>query len=194
MDWVLDHLQILIAVAAAIAFWLRQSAKTARGESEADADGAPQAGRNHDDTQDADRARRIREEIRRKIAERAAGGPVRIPEPAPEPPPLFRGDSGAPRPVARPLASRPEPAANTDAVEILERQQRLREQMESLERARQMELAAARAAAASMTAPAAGQVTPGPARLRLQDELRQKEGLRRAVLLREILGPPVGLR
>lgn len=199
MDWIADHIQIVIAIAAALAVWLKQALKQSGAARDDDADeagGAGYSGRNADDSRDEDRARRIREEIRRKIAERAGGAPVRIPEPAPAPPPLFRSESGAPRPTAAPFSRREEPESDRAMAAVMERQQRLREQMEELERTRQRErLAAPATAAVSPLNPVAkndGAAPRAPSWLR--EDLRNKDGLRRAIVLREVLGPPVGLR
>ena len=63
MTWVLEHLQILIGVAAAIAYFLNR----ARVES----GGAGRASGETDEAR-AERTRQLQEEIRRKIAERRA--------------------------------------------------------------------------------------------------------------------------
>ena len=100
MDWVTDHaLQIIVALSAAIAAFLNNRKKEKRGEpADYDGDGVPDnqpdAGplQGGPDPEEAERTRRIQEEIRRKIAERRAGGGQQVP------PPLV-----APRPVAAPV-------------------------------------------------------------------------------------------
>ena len=204
MEWVLDHLQIIIAVAAAIAYWLNQRRQGQTGDSaEGEGDERPEVSRRdmQSDPEEAERTRRIQEEIRRKIAERAAGGPITIPPPAAEPPPLFRTESSAPRPVATPLPQREftreavpspvmaPPTFQATAAAVLERQLELAEQMQALEAARRI----ASRKAAAVVAQAAKQA-PSPARGELMAELRGVRNLRRAMVLREVLGPPVGLR
>lgn len=193
MNWILDHLQIVIAAAAAIAYWLNQGRKGTSendpGREEPQSDFGPPG---HSDPDEAIRTRRIQEEIRRKIAERASGGPIHVPPPAPEPPPLFRENNTAPRPVASPLPQwelRREPVPPPAATaRILERQREMAEQMRALEESRRT---AQRSAAA--VAPVA--VPPvSPARGELLSELRGAKNLRRAMVLREVLGPPVALR
>jgi len=189
VDWILDHLQIVIAIAAAVAYWLNQARKGASGGEETDNTPtfpAPRA----EESEEAERARRIREEIRRKIAERARNVPTRSLEPAP--PPLFGDDTMAPRPMAMPLAPDPRPAPRNDwqAAAVLEQQRKLREQMEALEQAR-------RAESAAMAMPAMNLVpttVPNPVGLAMREDLKSKAGLRRAIILREVLGPPVALR
>ena len=100
MDWISEHLlQIIIALAAAIAAYLNNRKKEKGGEpADYDGDGIPDNRPGQFDSQrmdldEAERTRRVQEEIRRKIAERRAGGGQPV-----EPPPLV-----APRPVAQPL-------------------------------------------------------------------------------------------
>ena len=200
MEWILDHLQIVIAVAAAIAYWLNQ-----RRQGQADDSGdmpteMPPRDFNAD-PEEEQRTRRIQDEIRRKIAERAAGGPINVPPPAAEPPPLFRTESPAPRPVATPLPQREftreavpspvmaRPTHQETAGAILERQHELAEQMEALASSRRI----VERKAAAIVAHAKAQ-EPSPIRGELMHELRGARNLRRAMVLREILGPPVGLR
>ena len=198
MQWVFDHIQIIVAVAAAIAYMLN------RGK-QAPEDGAEQSG------DDAERARRVREEIRRKIAERREGAPSPLAqEPASAPPPVLRKTNVGPidpfggpaRPslptlrmpeFERPAAPQPAPQpSQMEMSAVLERQQQLAAQMRELERARGVqqrratEISTAAAVAAMPAAPAS--------RGGLLADLRQAQNLRRAILLREVLGPPVALR
>lgn len=204
MEWILDHLQIIIAVAAAIAYWLNQRRQGRTGDgAEGEGDERPEVSRRdlQSDPEEAERIRRIQEEIRRKIAERAAGGPIGIPPPAPEPPPLFRTESSAPRPVATPLPQREftreavpspvlaPPTSQANAGAILERQHEMAEQMEVLASSRRI----VERRAAAVVAHAKSQ-EPSPIRGELLHELRGAHNLRRAMVLREVLGPPVGLR
>ena len=194
MSWILDHLQIVIAAAAAIAYWLNQN-KRGQGEEEGNAEGGEFAPPAHSDPEEAMCTRRIQEEIRRKIAERSSGGPLTVPA-LPPGPPLFRENPTAPRPVVAPLPPRQiyreppalqTPPASTAA--ILERQLELEEQMRALEDSRR----SAQRKAAALAAQTAVQQPP-PARGELLQELRGAQNLRRAMLLREVLGPPVALR
>jgi hypothetical protein len=213
MDWFREHLlQILIAVAAAIAAWLNNRKRERDGESaDYDDDGVPENRPRADmrpgqhpfepstmEMGEADRTRRLQEEIRRKIAERR-GQPV---------PPVV-----APRPTAQPIpevirrylepetASQPSPAeraaklaAAREREAELERQRALEEKMRELEAQRAEARRRATEAAFSPTtalAPGASSALSGAA---LLADLRQPGSARRALILREVLGAPAGLR
>jgi hypothetical protein len=182
MDWILEHLQVLFAIAIAVVAIL-QKLKRARPGEEPPGSAQTSSG-------DADRTRRVQEEIRRRILERrglapAAPSPRDVAEAAPgfpESPPMIE--------EMRPIVVVPRPLESTEvAVDSgrsteFEHQQRLIEQFRELEASRQ---------ASTVTGPgptAAGVTAPAN---RLRPDLRNPAGLRRAVVLREVLGPPVGL-
>lgn len=199
MEWILDHLQLLILGAGAVAYWLNQRRRERQGQpADYDEDGrpenrppAPVAEAHHED---AERTRRIQEEIRRKIMERRGAPSL--------PPPEV-----APRPVAMPtmpdllevLRPRREPEAHPVSQEALERQRALAAQMEDLEARREATLRqAAQTAAAAQVQTA--RVAAAAASAKRHEErdwlatLRNPQSARRAIVLREVLGPPVGLR
>ncbi|MBI5771601.1 MAG: hypothetical protein HZA93_27755 [Verrucomicrobia bacterium] len=168
----------------------------------------------HDETEEQKRMREVQERIRRKIAERR-GGAAAPAEPPPvigeAEPPRARPTMMAPSPVApgpletaipevfrkvlapepAPVVRAPEPAADTAAV--LARQEQLADQLRELEAAR----AAAQKRAALIAAEQAA-ASPVEAARRARagwvGELRDAKNLKRAVVLREVLGTPVGLR
>jgi len=132
----------------------------------------------------AERTQRIQEEIRRKIAERR-GTTVTAPTSAAEP-------MGEP-PVVDEPAVEPAHAATTAAV--LERQQQLANQMRALELARLTEQRRATHAAATLKTAAESEMGMLTAsRGDLLADLQDPASLRRAFVLREVLGAPVGLR
>lgn len=223
MAWILEHLQIIVFVAGAIAYWLNQRAREKAGEqADYDGDGIPEAptrpltpaSRDGSDPEQDERVRRIQEEIRRKIAERQG----RAPAPTPEPPgfdplrdlmrPVF-GEEPTPIPEPPPLRPEPAPApasayaSSADADQAaLERQRRLAEQLEELENRR----AAARQAAEAIKRPSAYDLPasdsigqPAKAERRqgdgsVREALASPRALRRAFVLREVLDRPVALR
>ncbi len=204
MDWILDHLQVIIAVAGAIAYWLNARKKEQAGEpADYDGDGTPdntspfgRALRNEDGGDD-ENTRRIQEEIRRKIAERQGGeSPQTAPaelRPAPPPVPVHRREEDA-SPYAQESVRRFE--AERDAAAVLERQRTLADQLAAL-RARRSE--AEQAAKAMRTSGAAAHSGLPSQRSETDDvgllrELRNARSLRKAIVLREVLGAPVALR
>ncbi len=155
-----------------------------------------------------ERARQIREEIRRRIEERRRAAEGQAPQPA-APAPAYDPrlpESQQRRMPAAPAAPVFMPGAESDF------EQRLREQRRKLEEARrEREEAHARALEIERRAMEARPGRPiqrkraaagapaglqGPAQLRRQlvSNLQQPESVRLAVLLREVLGPPVALR
>src|SRR5438445_3125417 len=134
MNWVFEHFQLVIVVSSAIAYWLNQRRK-AREEQ---GTGRPEQQPVHPNVElaeQAERTRRIQEEIRRKILERVGGG---VRPQLQQPPPIVE----MPQPQAR--ASEPvrkvehdSDAAETEALAnadraVLERQQQLAERLREL--------------------------------------------------------------
>ena len=224
MDWIFEHLQLIIVVAGTIAYWINQRAREKAGQdADYDEDGKPEvrgaptreltpASRDGSDPEQEERVRRIQEEIRRKIAERR-GQPAPPPLAPPElkpfrplfeetpPPPLARPAEPPPVPAWREEPVREVTVSANDDTAALERQRKLEEQLAQLEeRRREARRAAQEAArsggqaAANMAYDAAKPDVPGLSARRLQDELRNPGALRRAMVLKEVLGAPVALR
>lgn len=193
IQWMLDNLFAVFIIAGVLAQLLQAIRKKNRGEDEGPAEGSREFG----DPELAERTRRIREDIQRRIAERQRGRHPSAPpplEPAEdvfdEPPPLFREVVVEAPPPPVPAAASSRYDAHRSA-EILEQQAALADR---LRQANEMKAAALRRAAFE-------EKTISPqTRLRQQrrgaliEDLRSPDALRRAVLLREVLGPPVGLR
>ncbi len=188
MDWVLDHLQVLFVIAVAVVAVLQKLKQARFGE----AAGGPPAV----DPAQAERTRRIQEEIRRRIMERRGLSPTPRPEPEaeeeppalPVPPPLIAAMQ--PVMVSPPLEQAMKAPAQ-EAVSESSRQQQIVQQF----REAQAALAAGRDSSPLSGAEPAMPASGGSRRASpLLAELRSPAGFRRAVVLREILGPPVGLR
>ena len=156
------------------------------------------------ETEEQRRMRDIQERIRRKIAERrggAAPGPVTEEAAAPATllrptrvPPLEPFGGPSRRMVIETMrrVMEPEEPAPEDA-EMIERQRKLADQIRALDEAR---VAVTRRAAQVVeqrdnAAASSGAVTPHAVWL---GDLRDAKTLRRAFVLREVLGAPVGLR
>ena len=205
MNWILEHLQLVLAIAGAFAFWLKQRSEAKSPGKET---ARPVQPATMEEADDAERARKIREEIMRKIAERR--GEVAKPQPAArqeEPktfkfPPLVRPHApvdtfGGP---SRPVILRPEPAKAAPPVlvakgesheAVLARQERLAGQMRELEEKRALTLRRA-TVEAEVKREADGVWHRAASNVR--EELRDPRALRHAMILREILGKPVALQ
>ena len=186
MDWILGHLQVVIALAGAIAYWLNQRRLANTGEK-----AAPPTGTAFDDPELAERTRRIREEIQRKIEQRARTytqpQPPVLPERPVPPPVVVRAEVARPQPVTPKAAARLEARRNA---EILEQQAALSEELR-------------RAVALKTAGLQRGQFETNLSRdetqaaavhTGLREDLTNPDALRRAFVLREVLGPPVALR
>jgi hypothetical protein len=200
MDWILEHIQVVAAIVVAFAYWLKQRHAQKIDGGEAGPLTRPSSMQSAS-SEDAERTRRIQEEIRRKIAERQRRGPPALPsQPTERPlaPPLL-----APRPVAQSgrdllrerLAEKLAQAREREAAQQTMRDARDRaeaQHADETERAVALQRSAPLApepavAATSSVAPAAN------ARAWLA-ALKDPSEMRRAIVLREILSPPVGLR
>lgn len=186
MDWIFDHLQLVFVVGGAIAWWLNQR-KQAQAGDEAP---PPEQEAGFDDPELAERTRRIREEIQRKIEQRARGYANEQPtlphtEPV-EPPPVIREVVVARQPVR--AASRIE--AQRQA-EILEEQAAM---MEKLREAETMKAAVQKRVEFEAATTDHSEEARAAIRTTVLDDLRAPAALRRAFILREVLGPPVALR
>lgn len=210
MDWLLRHISTLVFVVVAIsAVRAALRAKGAKAEHDAGAD----------ESAEQRRVREIQERIRRTIAERRGGlapsSPPPLMQPASRPmtepragvPPIdpFGGGELGGAPIGKMLGEMQRRRAEAQRWElsplvrddraVLERQQQLAEKMRALEEAR---AAAQRRAAQLAVATKEEAETSGAvrtlARGNLLLDLREPESLRRAFVLREVLGPPVALR
>ena len=209
MEWISEHiLQIIVALAAAIAAYLNNRKKEKGGEpADYDGDGVPDNRRgafepSQMDIDEAERTRRIQEEIRRKIAERRGDSrpapPLVAPRPVAQPIPEVIQRRFEEPPAPPPLPRKPASVAAQVArdEEVLERQNALAEQMRLLEVRRAEHRRQAIEAAAPLSAATAYGTGPS-ARAKSHEllaDLRSPGGARRAWVLREVLDTPVGLK
>jgi hypothetical protein len=203
MDWLLNHLFIVVFVAIAVGNLLKQAKKAGAQPR------PPQPAPGSVDPDTAERTRRVQEEIRRKIAERAGRLPA---SPLPLSPSPAAGSSSAPparnifQELARQMAEakkRAEMQSRAQAATEAQAQQRMEDEQKSRERAEAQHLLEVQRTPQSQpqAVVAAGayratdlKTTGVSARDRLLADLREADSLRRAFVLREILGEPVGLR
>jgi|HubBroStandDraft_6_1064221.scaffolds.fasta_scaffold259068_2 hypothetical protein len=198
MDWLLNHLFVLFIVAAAVANMVQ---KARRAGTQQQARGVPDAGA-------AERTRRVQEEIRRKIAARTGRAPGEA-QSAAQPPAV--GPSPPSRNIFQELARQMAEAKKMAEARERERagaevraQQRVEDEQKSRELAEAQQLAEAQrtlqrqeqtvATAVAYNAADLKTTAVNDARTRLLADLRGPDSLRRALVLREILGPPVGLQ
>ena len=208
MTWVMEHLQLLIGAAAAIAYFLNRR-RGSEGE-ESDQQSARPSAAGSDEQ--AERTRRVQEEIRRKIAERRGEHPVpvdrtmsaeRVPPPLrPAQVPPLDPFGGPTRRILRKLeeaAANMEPSAEDPAAAIraeeAARRARQAEELRELEVARETQERYAAALAAAQKKQREKAILQAPVLQKsFRAALRDPQELRRAVILREVLGPPVALR
>lgn len=184
LDWLLNNLTKVAAVIFVIASIIR----SLRQSREDNPTPPPMEG----DLEQERREREVREKIRRRISERQGGAPASAPPVVVSAPAeaQFRTEPSAPSPVVSPAAVKPVSLAAE-----MERQQRLADELRRLQENKA--LAARRAAHLAAEKSAAAQSSSAlrrDARDELLADLQQPTSLRRAFLLREVLGTPAGLR
>jgi len=204
VDWIFDNIFIIAIIGSAIARWL-----SGLKEDSSDSSSGERPARGAVDVEQAERNRRLREEIRRKREQRRGGqtvAPAEAVEPAkpaydphlPEQqqiPPILREMLGIPQ-EPQTVVVTPTPPPVPEVNPVLDRQQRMEQEMAELEIKRREADALARKAGV-------GQGGPRRRRAKSTSDLSERDFLatlrnpqqaRRAILLREILGKPVGLR
>lgn len=209
LDWILKNLGVVIFLVIFISQILRAflNARKASAQHEA----------GHDESAEARRVREVQEQIRRQIAQRRGGSaPVeaappplaRTVEPAPVPrpqttqlPELFGGPLGRMLEELQKRAQPPaEPPPRPAYVETrnsaeLERQQQLADRLKELEDQRAVvQRRAAHVASDQRILAASEPALRTVARDLVTADLANPNALRRAFVLREVLGPPVAFR
>lgn len=205
-EWLLSKLPVLIFVIVFIAQALRGFFRL-RGEK-------PSPAEKPNELDEQRRVREVQEEIRRRIAERRSTPPPPLPSAHP-PQPLERRPETTQRPEPfgdplrrvfedlkrqmAPTEPEPPPVPPPQRLERhtaeIERQQQLADQLRAAQATRALEQR--RAAQLVAQQQAESQQEPAlrsAAREALLADLRGADSLRRAFVLREVLGPPVGLR
>lgn len=205
MEWILQHVVQLVTVVFVVVSIVRAIRQSREAQE-----------RHEDETIESEeerRTREIQENIRRKIAERRGGRPApaadetfhrgeessREIRPSPQASPLPPGPLGDLGRVFEQLGRRipqaePPRLQQVNRAEV-ERQAQLAEQLRLAEEAKV--IAARRAAHQTQERMAALQseaALRSAARARLLGDLRDPQSVQRAFVLREVLGPPVGLR
>ena len=201
MEWLIENFGKLLPILLMVLyFWL--NARKAKPEAEEGAEeGEP--------VDQVERARGIQEEIRRRILERQRGEaprPRTVP-PGPVAESLHQAQEATVRsdkawPAAEVAKKAERGYTQSDYAEVLEQQSRLAEQFEQARlqtSRRQLQVERGRAAAAKAISPIKKLRGPErrsvhPLRRALLADLAGSKGLRRGIVLREVLGEPVALR
>jgi hypothetical protein len=188
IDWFLKHPILIFLVIAGVSSLLKKL-KPELGEEKPAPSADPQTVQS--DFDEIERTRRIQEEIRRKIAERRG-------QLAPQPEPLTPSPRWTETVEERsPYKVEPPPMVKNVTIDpVLERQRELAEQLAALKLKTAQHVEGNRVSwAISKPAETEAQATVA----RAEDvhglrELRNARSLRKAMILREVLGPPVALR
>jgi hypothetical protein len=205
LQWVIDHPAVIVVVLAFAGQMVRGLLEARKAKGEHEATGG--------DAETERRTQEVQAQIRRQIAERRGQLPAASDlESERAAPPRARPETTQmPEPLGGPLGrmledlqrrAQPAPvvpppvfAEQRNAGAELERQQQLADQMRSLAETRV--LVQRRAASASAAQQATAEAEPAQrtaARGRLLGDLRDPQALKRAFVMREVLGVPVGLR
>lgn len=174
MDWILNNLQIVGAIVVAAAYWLNQSREAKALEKERQrraAEGVPEEEELFEFPEDFD------PELLEEWPKRQAPPLVQV-----TPPPL---------PGASPTAGSQVLTQNNSTE--LERQEHLMERLRQV-RSERNQSPASGASATQKRVAAKRLPTAVAAPIGLKARLRDRGEVRRAIVLREVLGPPVGLK
>jgi hypothetical protein len=179
-----------VVIIAGVVMQLFQAITKRKGEGQIPPEGEQPKEYEFEDPELAARTRKIREEIQRKIAQRQRGGPE----------PLSDADAIEPPVVREIVVTRTEsaqPARSSSRLDAQRQAEILEEQAALAEKLREVELmkaaAAKRTEFETATADHSAAIR-GATRSLVLGDLRSPEALRRAFILREVLGPPVALR
>jgi hypothetical protein len=212
MEWLLDNLgKMLPVILAVLYFWVTSKKRRSGTEESEEGDGSDEA----------ERARRIQEEIRRRILERQrgespgphVGPPVLVEESLHQPQEeeslhqpqeeesLHQPQDRLVRSTGGTFAESAVPDPDENYQEVLERQahltQRFEEARRLAERQKESRMGIRGQTASTKqkrTEAASVKWAVNPLRSELLTNLKGRTGLKRAILLREVLGEPVGVR
>jgi hypothetical protein len=187
LQWMLDNAWTVVIVGGVLLQLFQALVRKKRGADSPAADDQPKE-YEFEDPELAERTRKIREEIQRKIEQRTRGEVE---------PTTMESEPVAPPPLIREVAVNRTPAHGISRLEVQRQAEILEEQASLMERLREAEgmkrSAQKRIEFEASTADhslAARTAT----RSTVLDDLRSPAALRRAFILREVLGPPVALR
>ena len=207
MDWLFDNFGKLIPVIIAIIYMIGSAKSRSKDEEEVD----PQA---------AERARKIQEEIRKKILERQRGAQPQVPtrertppKPVVSAPPLHektkRGDHWHPiqERNARDTVETPKHAQggeawqedewggfNSPASIYKQQEQEIEEKMRKARELRERISSVVRDRPKAPVATRQGAMDSESLRSLIKSDLNDRNAIRKAIILKEVLDTPIGLR
>ncbi len=170
-------------MAGALAYWLNERRKAANEEPP-----PPHVSKTFEDPELAERTRKIREEIQRKIEQRSRGGGYVEPRA-----PVAQPETPTPPPVIREVV----PARSSARFDVQRHAEILEQQAAMMERLREAEVMKAGAEKRTEFEKETADHNPellAKVRANVLQDLRDPAALRQAFILREIIGPPVALR
>ncbi|HEY9155921.1 MAG TPA: hypothetical protein VIM69_12365 [Opitutaceae bacterium] len=200
MNWALEHLQLAVVIVIVIGGLIKKVSALARGAAKNADRPKPQAGSRQPnrtfDPEAAERTRRVQEEIRRKIEERRHSQAPVAPPPPVTPRPAY--DPFTPEalqrqnPPAIPRPVEPSRAASERALLVARRLEaaKQREEKRKAKASAREDTISIQVAPISLI-PSAGPLLPTHP---LREILTNPEEVRRAIILSEIIQPPVALR
>lgn len=172
MKWIFEHFQIIALIGVAIASWVKHRQDLAQAA---------------DDDSQAEEEMEDEEEV---IGPGRDRPPVPLPVARPLPKSLVR-TKVAPLVVR---AGQPPPTAPTGDALILQEQQEIQDRLRQIREAKATTTGGAAATRTRVSAAQRHPQSPHVAKTGLRAALRSRKELRRAIVLREIIGPPLGLR
>jgi hypothetical protein len=187
LQWMLDNVWTVVIVGGVLLQLFQAIIRKKRGADTPAPDGQAKE-YEFEDPELAERTRRIREEIQRKIEQRTRGQVE---------PTTMESEPAAPPPLLREVAVNRAPSHGTSRLEVQRHAEILEEQAALMERLREAEVmkrsAQKRIEFEASTADHGG-TARAATRSNVLDDLRSPAALRRAFILREVLGPPVALK
>ncbi len=197
MDWILNNLEnVVVPVIIMILYGLGSRAQKKQQEGEASDQPAEEIETTADE---ARRVQEIQEEIRRKIAERMGRT---VPPPTPPRPPVAqpatppRTQYAEPRPPAQSLSRRtPPPAPRPPIIPAFDQTSHNREIEAKMRKVRELEAKIKTKPLEAAVWGARNKTNPkGQLRKELFKDLASPIGQKKAILVSEILGSPVGIK
>lgn len=198
MKWIqllLDNIWAVVIIGGVLLQLIQAITKKKDADESTPGQPPPPSEYEFEDPELAERTRKIREEIQRKIAQRQRGTADQETASAPQPAAI---ETEAPPPIVREVAVSTPPSVRTGVRLDAQRQAEILEQQaaweEKLREAKLMKEAATKRTEFEEATADHSSARRSATRSTIVGDLRSPDALRRAFILREVLGPPVALR